>query len=184
MPRHLLRIVSISFLLAIVLLALFINSAAGEVSTQPLKVPTIKAGEELMVKMRKQIVLADHTRQAYNATSTTTTLKVSVTKKVGAIHTAAAPTPPSNYQYLAPCITGYESGGGIIGHKDYTAQNPTSSASGEGQWTDGTWNNWGGYAHAKDAPTNVQDDRLAHDLGLSLSHIQHEWAAQRSRCHF
>lgn len=51
------------------------------------------------------------------------------------------------------CIVFRESRG------SYTAQNPTSSASGKYQFTDQTWGNYDGYTHAKDAPPDVQDAR-------------------------
>lgn len=57
---------------------------------------------------------------------------------------------------LPPCyIVQRESGG------DPRAQNPTSSASGLFQITDGTWGGYGGYKHAKDAPVSVQEERAA-----------------------
>ncbi len=62
-----------------------------------------------------------------------------------------------------------ESGG------DYTAQNSTNSASGAYQYIDGTWDDYGGYAHAKDAPPAVQDAKMRADITASAEHFKGDW---------
>lgn len=53
---------------------------------------------------------------------------------------------------LPPCsVMRCESGGNL------RAENPSSSASGKWQIVDGTWDGYGGYRHAADAPESVQD---------------------------
>jgi len=54
-------------------------------------------------------------------------------------------------EYIVMC----ESGG------NYSAENPTSTASGAYQIIDGTWDGYGGYSHASDAPPSVQDAKAA-----------------------
>lgn len=55
---------------------------------------------------------------------------------------------------LPPCSVMMRESGG-----DIHAENPNSSASGKWQFIDSTWNGYGGYAHASDAPEWVQDAR-------------------------
>lgn len=66
-------------------------------------------------------------------------------------------------------VNGYPCGGALptcrvlsceSGGNPY-AENPSSSASGLWQIIDGTWNGFGGYYHAADAPWDVQNDKAA-----------------------
>jgi hypothetical protein len=64
---------------------------------------------------------------------------------------------PEDHWGTACRILACESGGSP------TADNPSSSASGIWQFLDSTWNGYGGYARARDAPSSVQ-----HDAALAL----------------
>jgi hypothetical protein len=55
---------------------------------------------------------------------------------------------------IASCIAKYESGG------NPRAENPRSTASGLYQFIDGTWNKFGGYSRAKDAPVAIQTKKF------------------------
>lgn len=68
---------------------------------------------------------------------------------------------------LPPCsVMMCESGG------DIRAENPTSTASGKWQILDSTWDGFGGYGHAADAPEWVQDEkaRQLYDGGRGRHH--------------
>lgn len=57
-------------------------------------------------------------------------------------------------------IRAMESGGGDPAG-DYTAENAHATASGAYQIVDGTWDGYGGYSHAADAPPEIQDAKAA-----------------------
>lgn len=58
-----------------------------------------------------------------------------------------------------------ESGG------DYQAENPTSTASGAYQYIDGTWDGYGGYSHASDAPPEIQDEKMRADVQAAYDRL-------------
>src|SRR4051794_35197280 len=87
---------------------------------------------------------------------------------------AAAPTRPCGARggpvsTLLATIRQLESGG------DYTARAPGSSASGAYQFLDTTWNSYGGYTRAADAPPDTQDakatEHTAHILDTNNGDI-------------
>ena len=77
-------------------------------------------------------------------------------------------TNPPNPESIRDAIGMAESGG------DYVAQNPKSSASGKYQYIESTWGGYGGYATAKEAPPEVQDQRALEDVQASLEKYQND----------
>lgn len=66
-------------------------------------------------------------------------------------------------------ILGFESGG------DATAQNPSASASGLFGYIDSTWDNFGGYTHAREAPASVQWQKARLDVAGKLQRYGGDW---------
>ena len=85
--------------------------------------------------------------------------------------TSAASRSSSGVPAVLARIRGCESGG------RYNAQNPRSTASGAYQFLDSTWNGFGGYRRAMNAPPGVQD---AAALALFQRAGTSPWSASRS----
>lgn len=66
-------------------------------------------------------------------------------------------------------ILGFESGG------DPTAQNPKASASGLFGYIDSTWDGFGGYTHAREAPVEVQWAKARLDVAGKLQRYGGDW---------
>jgi hypothetical protein len=68
-----------------------------------------------------------------------------------------------DFPKLVDALVGVESG------DSYTAEAKKGSASGRYQYIDSTWNGYGGYTRAKDAPPEIQDQKFAEDIAARVA---------------
>jgi hypothetical protein len=72
---------------------------------------------------------------------------------------ASVPVYNTNWAFWGSRIRGCESGSGPGSGPNYNAQNRTSTASGAYQFLDGTWGSYKGYAKARLAPPEIQEEK-------------------------
>jgi hypothetical protein len=117
----------------------------------------------------KSIHLVDAKRQAGEIRASRSEVRKPAKKKQSVSHSSHSKPKGNNKKHfekkrpeerktsltgIAACIAKYESGG------NPRAENPNSTASGLYQFIKGTWNNYKGYAEAKDAPVSVQTEKF------------------------
>jgi hypothetical protein len=102
-----------------------------------------------------------------------TTQPVPTTRSVPVQTTVAAPVSTGS---VHDRIEGCESYGDPNAPPNYLAENPSSSASGAAQYLDSTWNWYGGYRRARDAPPSIQEERFTADLLVGTG----PWSSSRA----
>lgn len=100
--------------------------------------------------------------------------------------TTRPPLPPRQTgNYVPPNMDSYLS---CIAHKENTNGDPTldhgtsGSASGLFGYVDGTWNNYGGYPRALNAPAEVQWRRAREDFQRGIRQIHQNWPSTSRAC--
>jgi hypothetical protein len=111
-----------------------------------------EAKHEWMVKERKRLAVIERKRAA--EARRVAAIEAQRQQDTAASHKSAPAPTTVSLSGIAACIAKYESGG------NPRAENPTSSASGLYQFTDGTWGGYGGYSRASQAPVSVQTERF------------------------
>lgn len=128
-----------------------VASASTSTSTEPPTTTTTVDPAAVQAYLEALAAASTTTTTAPPPPPTTTAPRPAPTKPAPAPSTSGSGSCGGD---LPPCyVMNRESGGNI------RAKNPSSSASGKWQFLDSTWQGYGGYARAMDAPEAVQDAR-------------------------
>lgn len=173
----------VRFVLALCILVVLLFGITVVGTNQETQVQTV-AAPVTTIKQQQPDYSYWYAQVPTTSTTTTTVYVAPATTKATRVYKEPASngdTTTSNEPYTGNmpkgCIAKYESGGTTDESGDYT-----HSGGGKYQIIRSTWNGYGGYSNAEDAPPSVQEAK-AEALWANGAGKSH-WRAQASRCGF